>query len=112
MCRGSSESVEQLLLNFGLSWVFSRAGVSLLEASYGVFGKGCRVSILWECVFMVILWVVWLERNNRILEGKEENVEFMCARAKFLISFWASTTKELYVCFYFLSIDWIAASCM
>lgn len=38
------------------------------------FGSNDKAQALWKCV---VLWVLWLERNARIFEGREDDIERM-----------------------------------
>lgn len=44
---------------------------------------------------MAALWVIWLKRDNRIFgNSREEDVNSLWDRARFLASLWASVSKE------------------
>lgn len=50
--------------------------------------------IMWKTMVLTILWVVWMERYQRIFEDKEtEHIELF-DKAQFSASLWASTDKE------------------
>ncbi|KAM7469612.1 hypothetical protein LguiA_007795 [Lonicera macranthoides] len=39
--------------------------------------------------------MIWIERNNRIFEGKEEEKEWLWEGIRFVASLWASNSKLL-----------------
>ena len=55
--------------------------------------KGCRLSkrgiVLWQAVYIALIWVVWWERNARIFEDKARNSENLWDSIHFLASLWA-----------------------
>ena len=60
-----------------MQWVTPCDCISLFLVSFGGLGDGIKVSNLWRCVILTIFWVVGMERNSRIFEGKEEENELL-----------------------------------
>lgn len=50
---------------------------------------------MWKCNVLLLMWVIWLERNNRILKGKSLSEDELFEKAKYLAALWVSTDKEI-----------------
>lgn len=71
------------------------------------FAKGEKVRVLWKCSILATLWVIWLERNNKIfVVSEEEYVNFMWDGARFVASLWSSVSKELQDIFCSIHLNW------
>ena len=104
-CKKSSEEVAHLFLGcclaqklwikllneFGIQWIFPQS-VSLMMVSK-VGGRKGR-SYLWRTAVLAIMWVIWLERNNRIFEGIEASVEDLWEKVRFWTAIWVYKTKS------------------
>ena len=46
-----------------------------------------QANILWNCWAQPLLWLIWLERNQRVFEDKSSSIEFFCKKcaANFLL---------------------------
>ena len=49
--------------------------------------------ILCNCAVWALLWVVWLERNEGIVDGGKHPLEELWVKLSFLASFWASIAQ-------------------
>ena len=52
-----------------------------------------KAGALWRCIKVAVMWMIWIERNNRIFEGKEEEKEWLWERIRFVAPLWASNSK-------------------
>ena len=48
--------------------------------------------VMWKCLVLSLVWVIWIEWNNRIFEDKVIS-EDLFEIAKYLAYLWASTDK-------------------
>ncbi|KAM7525383.1 hypothetical protein LguiA_015285 [Lonicera macranthoides] len=53
---------------------------------------------LWRCIKVAVMWMIWIERNNRFFEGNEEEKEWLWERIRFVASLWASNSKSFTHC--------------
>ena len=58
------------------------------------FGTNNLAKVLWKCMVLPLMWVIWIERNNRIFEDKVMRSEDLFEKAKYLASLWASLDKN------------------
>lgn len=65
-------------------------------------GRGKKARNLWICAFLVVFWVVWLERNGRIFKDKESSLVDLWDKVHFLGSFWAKSSKDFVATPFFL----------
>ena len=49
-----------------------------------------RGRILWRTSFVVTIWVIWQERNNRCFNDKSLAEDFLRDKVKFRTASWAS----------------------
>ena len=66
------------------------------------FGSNNLSKVMWKCIVLSFLWVIWIERNNRIFEDKVMSSEDLFEKAKYLASLWACSDKTFKVFFLFL----------
>ena len=81
----------------------------MLSITFNDFGLSRRGMVLWQATCIALIWVVWRERNVRILEAKVRNSEYLWDSIFFLASLWAFCSKvfkgtPLNV----LQLDWLA----
>lgn len=58
---------------------------------------------------LALFWVLWLERNAKIFEGKEIGLDAIWDRPYFLASFWTSNSRPfLGIPLFFIKSDWKA----
>ncbi|EXB53354.1 hypothetical protein L484_016236 [Morus notabilis] len=67
---------------------------SLIEGEMYGFGSNKKAKVLWRCMLMSVMKILWLERNARVFEDKEMGIEDLFERAKFSASLWAALDKE------------------
>ncbi|KAF5961163.1 hypothetical protein HYC85_002372 [Camellia sinensis] len=73
---------------FGLcddQWVALRDCIEILLVRFKGFGDTKRAKTLWSSIVFAIFWPIWLERNARLFDGKESNVEALWDRVVPLI---------------------------
>ena len=107
LCKEDSESIDHLLMHCkvagdlwkklfreaGFLWVFpERCNSFLVEEVFG-FGTNKMARALWKSMVMSLMWTIWLERNDRIFNGKELEQQDIFEKARFSASLWASTDK-------------------
>ena len=46
------------------------------------FGTNNLAKVLWKCMVLPLMWVIWIERNNRIFEDKVMGSEDLFEKAK------------------------------
>lgn len=80
----------------------------MLIEHVSAFAKGEKAMVSWEYSVLAILWVIWIERNNRIFRDfREEDVNYLRNRASFLASLWTSISKEFQdTLFIFIHLNW------
>ena len=95
MCKRCGESMDHLLLHcpithslwtfmlqaFGIHWVMPRSVAVLLSCWHQWLGN--HNSNIWNLVPRCLMWIVWLERNRRSFEDKENVawVKVLCHRS-------------------------------
>lgn len=106
MCKSESETLNHvfLLCNFAsslwnlvlqeleVSWAMpktiSDCFLSLFSPTLGKKGK-----VLWRMIVHAVCWSLWLERNRRIFEDKEECLDKIWSKLKFAIAWWIFNHK-------------------
>ena len=63
-----------------------RSSIELLSLGHGLF-LNKKGKILWKVAITTTLWVVWLERNKRIFEDVEENIETVWDRIRLWVAY-------------------------
>ena len=71
-----------VFLEFGLILVLIYSIVFDIVSNNGRRGK------LWNVVSLAILWMLWLERHNRISEDQERNFDSLWDRVKSWVALW------------------------
>ncbi|EXC27870.1 hypothetical protein L484_009192 [Morus notabilis] len=77
----------------GSIWVMPKSCIKLGELSFGA-GENNTRSVLWKVAMMAIWWRIWLERNRRIFERREEDSIITWDRIKLNIALWIHSNKE------------------
>lgn len=124
LCKGCSKLVVHLFLHcwvnsnlwlrlfreFGISWVVYRDCSSLSE-KHNLQGNGKRAKVLWDCIVLAIIWMVWLERNRLIFEDRTcREMERLWEKVRSCSSLWASTSTDFIdMSFRSIWLDWNAA---
>ncbi|XP_030483308.2 uncharacterized protein LOC115699905 [Cannabis sativa] len=104
-CKKSNEEVAHLFLGcclaqrlwikllnaFEIQWVLPGSVPLMMVSKVG--GRKGR-SYLWRTAVLAIIWVIWLERNNRIFEGIEASVEDLWEKVRFWTAVWVYKTKS------------------
>ena len=67
-------------------WVFDGGKINC-------FGTNNLAKVMWNCIVLSLLWVIWIERNNRIFEDRVMRSEDLFEKAKYLASLGASSDK-------------------
>ena len=49
---------------------------------------------LWNSMIVALMWTSWMERNDRIFNDKEIQLQDIFEKTKYLASVWASTDKS------------------
>ena len=63
--------------------------------------------VIWKCVFLVVFWVLWIERNSRIFDGRASSTAELWDKVHFLASFWAHSSKEFRdIPLFVVKLDW------
>lgn len=58
----------------------------LVDNLYSIISK--RGKVLWEIVVPVVLWSLWIERNNNIFEKSNESLDDIWDRIKYRDAYW------------------------
>ena len=58
----------------------------MMSINYKGFGLSKRGIVLWQAVYIALIWVVWWKRNARIFEDKARNSENLWDSIHFLAS--------------------------
>lgn len=88
MCKKNDESIDHLLSHCevarelwagvlsraGLSWVMPMRVVDLL-ACWNSRHRSSQLAAAWRMISLCIMWCLWLERNERCFNDKEQTVE-------------------------------------
>ncbi|KAM7516501.1 hypothetical protein LguiA_006084 [Lonicera macranthoides] len=91
LCKSYVESLNHLLLHcpysyfiwnkvcaeFGFSWAIPKDGARLLMLEINSYKDKSKSRELWRCVKVASFWLLWMERNYRIFEGKVEEKEWL-----------------------------------
>lgn len=108
LCRKDYENIDHLMLHCevatklwnllcsqtGILWATPRECKSLfIEAGGGLRSSG-KAKVLWKAMVLSLTWSIWKERNARIFEEKDSNVQDIFENAKYNSSLWAATAKE------------------
>ncbi|KAM7464801.1 hypothetical protein LguiB_012363 [Lonicera macranthoides] len=108
LCKRDRENIDHLLLHcsfakeiwnkvrkeFNLIAVFPGSWYELLTIRWFFIGDKKRSKTLWRCSCMAVMWCIWRERNKRIFEETEEELEKTWDRIKNLASLWAFSSKN------------------
>ena len=65
----------------------------MMSINYKGFGLSKRGIVLWQTTCIVLIWVVWRERNARIFEDKVRNLENLWDSIHFFASLWVFCSK-------------------
>ena len=57
------------------------------------FATNNLAKVMWKCIVLSLLWVIWIERNNRIFVDIVMSIEDLFEKAEYLASLWASSDK-------------------
>ena len=49
---------------------------------------------MWNCIALIIFWVVWTEKNSHYFEEKKQDLSSPWGKIKFLASLMETITKE------------------
>ena len=77
LCKENGETVDHLLLHcpflrevwdmvfalFGVHWVMPWRVIDLIAFWQGHFGRH-RLSAIWKCIPICLMWCIWRERNT------------------------------------------------
>ena len=50
--------------------------------------------VLWKVASIAIFWAIWLERNKRIFEEQEDNLESTWNRIRLWVAIWLYNYKD------------------
>ncbi|KAL4191383.1 hypothetical protein AMTRI_Chr07g29630 [Amborella trichopoda] len=91
-CSLAQDLWSLLVQLFGFQWVTPPL-VTVLISSYHVpyWPKAGRT--LWKAAMAATIWVIWLERNARIFQGRKKEVPTLFHKVTSLVIFWASNHK-------------------
>ncbi|RVW22239.1 hypothetical protein CK203_099396 [Vitis vinifera] len=65
----------------------------MMSIKFNGFGSSKREIVLWQVASIVLIWIVWRERNAMIFEDKVRNSEYLWDSIFFLASLWAFYSK-------------------
>ena len=102
-CQFTGFIWSKIVKEFDINYVFPKKGVDFLLMEVLLQGEGRNRRGLWRCILLAVFWTIWMERNNRIFEGKEESKELIWEKVKYLASLWASGLET----FKWLSVSYI-----
>ncbi|KAL4182746.1 hypothetical protein AMTRI_Chr11g151790 [Amborella trichopoda] len=89
-CNIAFELWTLILRLFKLNWVLPPSVKDLLHHySSGPWPLAGRT--LWRATIAATLWVLWLERNERIFRGQRNEVSGLFHKVTAKVVFWAST---------------------
>lgn len=77
----------------GESCLASDSVASFLDIDKVGFSEEKERRTLWTCATFAILWVIWLERNDRIFRSRRVDPIILWERVKFLASLWAKASS-------------------
>lgn len=61
-----------------------------MQVFYVGFGGHKHQKILWRCTFLAIIWIIWLEQNDRIFYNRTSDyIYVLWDRVVFLASLWS-----------------------
>ena len=70
-------------------WVQLGSVQDMMVISFKYFGNSARGKIVWKMACLILLWIVWRERNVKIFEDTSKMPEMMWDLLHFYVSFWA-----------------------
>uniref|UniRef100_A0A803P8A0 Reverse transcriptase domain-containing protein n=1 Tax=Cannabis sativa TaxID=3483 RepID=A0A803P8A0_CANSA len=80
-----------LINEFEIQWAMPCSVPCMLVSKVG---SSNRSTSLWRTAVLSVLWVVWLERNNRTFEGAACSIEVLWEKIKFWTATWVYKTKH------------------
>ena len=81
----------------------------MMFINYKDFGTSKRGIVLWQNACIVVIWVVWQERNARIFEEMARNSENLWDSIHFLASLWVFCSVVFKgIPLNVLELDWLA----
>jgi hypothetical protein len=93
-CEVASYLWQKLYREVGVTWE-SPAQISALFKTILVLGRGRKDKVLRGCGVLAVFWVLWIERNRRILKSMTEvGVEDLWERVRFWVALWASVSED------------------
>ena len=60
-----------------------------------MMGRDKRTKLLWPLVIYAVLWTLWIERNRRNFEKREESLSNILDLIYYWVALWASVRKGL-----------------
>lgn len=82
-----------------MAWTMPQIIADCFLSSNGpLFGK--MGEVLWRMIVQAVCWTIWLERNRRIFEDKEETVVETWAKLNFMLAWWIVNHKIVRVFFF------------
>ena len=107
LCKKDNESIDHLFLHcefsfrlwckflkdLGRAWVIPKSTKELLCLGQGFF-LNKKGKVLWKVASIAIFWAICLERNNRIFEKKEENLESIWDRIRLWVAICLYNCKD------------------
>ncbi|XP_077240384.1 uncharacterized protein LOC143881283 [Tasmannia lanceolata] len=88
LCPFSSSVWMDIMRFCGMSWATLNSISETLKSWGGAF-KGCIGESLWYSIPYAVIWFIWLERNNRIFNGKSRAAPHISLTIKIAIIQWA-----------------------
>lgn len=88
-CIGSDCSVAEVVWNEGRVLDPSLFLIWHMQTRFVGFVGGKQQNILWRYAFLAIIWLLWLERNDRIFHEKTTEALDLWKQFVFLASLWA-----------------------
>ena len=107
LCKKDNESLDHLFLHcafsfriwgkilqeFGVDWVIPRSSKDLLCLGQGLC-LNKKGKTLWKIAATATFWVIWLERNNRIFEEKDDSFDSIWDRIRLWVGIWLLDCKD------------------
>ena len=92
-CQYSKFLRIKLLTILGVSWNFDGDASSIFKLLDGQ-GKSCKWKSTVNTVILAIKWGIWMQRNRRIFEDKEDHVEEVWEFINYNIAIWLSSKNK------------------
>lgn len=91
-CKYSRKTWEKLVGKLNFYWVIPRGCSDIFQDDI-MIGHYVRRKAIWNTLVLSIGWFLWVERNNRVFDDKENVVDSLCDLKYYKALIWLSFAK-------------------